>query len=433
MGPWCFIATPTGSGHSGTSSLGGRSFPRAASFPTRPTKMDFRRSTQHSERRRRMLSDEQMLSRGSSESTQATPQRRSPAKKTPSYTEAAHMDQQAHITDFIPRRPSVVALWFFSALTVIAGITAAHCCVDQWSVALGGIDLSVLRFGTDSGSGLAAWFSSMMLVGASLVAVLIYALRRHKSDDYRGRYRIWMWAGICWMAMSIDTVSGLHALLKNIIAQVAGSTVWGDGSILWIGSAVSLIGVVALALTMDMRSCRTAVTSMVLSAVAYAVTIAGHFELVVAVPSVLLTTASAMCGHLFLLASMTLFARHVILDAEGLLPEPPPKKQKKKAANNKSTESKSKKKKAATRTKERSDLESIQPSSNSLASYFDEYEDEDDYAFDEAPRRRKQKPKKQYRVDDSHDDEPVSRPSGRKLSKSERKRQRKEKMRQRGI
>jgi hypothetical protein len=342
------------------------------------------------------------------------------------------MDQQARITDFIPRRPGVVALWFFSALTVITGITAAHCCVDQWSVALGGMDLSALRFGTDSGSGLASWFSSMMLVGASLVAVLIYALRRHKSDDYRGRYRIWMWAGICWMAMSIDTVSGLHALLQNIIAQVAGSTVWGDGSILWIGSAVSLIGVVALALTMDMRSCRIAVASMVLSAIAYAVTIVGHFELVVAVPSVLLTTASAMCGHLFLLASMTLFARHVILDAEGLLPEPPPKKQKKKADNT-SKEPKAKKKKAATRTKERSDLESDQPSSNSLASYFEEYEDEDDYAFDEAPRRRKQKPKKQYRVDDSHEDEPVSRPSGQKLSKSERKRQRKEKMQQRGM
>ena len=32
-----------------------------------------------------------------------------------------------------------------------------------------------------------------MLGSSSLTALLVYVIRRHKMDDYRGRYRLWLW------------------------------------------------------------------------------------------------------------------------------------------------------------------------------------------------------------------------------------------------
>ena len=44
--------------------------------------------------------------------------------------------------------------------------------------------ITALEFGT-KGS-LAGWFSSLVLLAASLVAVVVYTVRRHRMDDYHG-------------------------------------------------------------------------------------------------------------------------------------------------------------------------------------------------------------------------------------------------------
>ena len=78
------------------------------------------------------------------------------------------------------------------------------------------------------------WFSSMTLAMAAMVAVLVYTVRRHRKDDYQGRYRVWLWAAACFMLMSLDETASLHEGFKEMMTLLTGSAIFGDGSIWWI-------------------------------------------------------------------------------------------------------------------------------------------------------------------------------------------------------
>src|SRR5205823_14278964 len=64
-------------------------------------------------------------------------------------------------------------------------------------------DGRIAAFDLDGEGSLGAGFSAALLALSGVTAVLIYTLRRHRLDDYRGRYRLWLWAAMCWFVMSM--------------------------------------------------------------------------------------------------------------------------------------------------------------------------------------------------------------------------------------
>lgn len=231
------------------------------------------------------------------------------------------MDRQPRITDFIPHRYSVIALLFLIGLTAAAGLEALHAWMPE--LASRTADGALAAFDLDGEGGLAAWFSSMTLAAAGLVTLLIYSIRKQRQDDYHGRYRIWLWAALCWMLMSVDEGSSLHEGFAALMVGVTGQTVYGDGAVWWVGPYLLLLGVVGTRLMLDMRGCRGSITSLALAAGCFATAVAAGFNVLRlenADHGVMVEEGCEMLGNLLLLLSMTLHARYVILDAQGLLP-----------------------------------------------------------------------------------------------------------------
>ena len=56
-----------------------------------------------------------------------------------------------------------------------------------------------------------------MLLLASATCLLIYSIRRHRIDDFRGRYRIWLAASAACLVLSANSVAGLHSVLSDVI------------------------------------------------------------------------------------------------------------------------------------------------------------------------------------------------------------------------
>ena len=57
----------------------------------------------------------------------------------------------------------------------------------------------------------------LTLILAGLAAVLVYTVRRYKTDDYRGYYRIWLWAAMCWFrGASLPPTTTMSALPSRI-------------------------------------------------------------------------------------------------------------------------------------------------------------------------------------------------------------------------
>ena len=285
----------------------------------------FRRSGQRDDRRRRLLAEEPSgvfgagLRRGASRSGgDSLPQR-----KSENYGDADFMDAQSRLIDLVPRRLTTFGVLFLAGLSIVAGLEVLY----SWasSPAISGIttDGRIASLDLDGEGSLAVWFSSAVLSLAALVAIIVYTVRRHKTDDYRGYYRIWLWAAICWFMMSVDETASLHEAFKGMMVYVTGTPVLGDGSIWWVVPYFLLLGAVGSRLLVDMRHCRLASGALLAAAGCYALAVVAQLGWILpesGARGVMLEEGAEMVGNLFVLFSMGLYARYVILDAEGLLP-----------------------------------------------------------------------------------------------------------------
>ena len=168
------------------------------------------------------------------------------------------------------------------------------------------------------------WFASLLLLTAGLLAIIIYRVRRHKVDDYRGHYHVWLWAAACWFLMATDAAASLHHGLQQVMISLADTRIAGDGSIWWVVPVVLLVGCIGLRLLVDMYSSRLSSTALIFAAIAYLTALAGFFHVILLqsdISQLLLVQGAVLGGHLLLATSMGLHARYVILDAEGVLPK----------------------------------------------------------------------------------------------------------------
>lgn len=228
------------------------------------------------------------------------------------------MDAQPRITDLIPRKTSTLALFFLAGLLVVVGLEALY----AWMPRLAGMttDGHVAAFDLDSEGSLGAWFSSLVLLASSLTALLVWSLRRHRLDDYHGRYRIWFWAAACWCVMSIDEACSLHEGFKEMMSHLTGTRIYGDGSLWWVMAYGVVLGTVGIRLTLEMRSCRASTAALVLAGICWVVAIVAQVEAIMprtGARGVMVEEGCEMLGDLLLLLSMTVHARYIIRDVQG--------------------------------------------------------------------------------------------------------------------
>lgn len=278
--------------------------------------MFFKRTSQHEERRRRVLNEE---IRGPADASRPAIAPRGASGGE--YGQRSFIKSRAHVVDLVPQRYSALALFFLAMVAVIAGLESLYAWMPK--LAPYTADGHVAAFDLGGEGSLAAWFSSLQLLAASVVAWIIYSIRRHKQDDYHGRYRIWITAAGVWFVMSVDEAASLHEGFAAMMVVVSGTRIAGDGALWWMMPYTAILAYVGLRLVIEMRRARLATASLLLAGGCYAAAVAARFDLgwVESGPvSVMLKEGCEMAGNLWLLMSMVLYAGYVILESQGLLP-----------------------------------------------------------------------------------------------------------------
>jgi hypothetical protein len=267
----------------------------------------------------------------------------------------------------------------------------------------------------------------MLLTTAAALSLVIYSIRRHKLDDFHGRYRLWLWAAGCWMLMSMDESGSLHEGFKELMTQLTGQRIMGDGSIWWVGAYLLILGTVSVRVLLDIRRSKAATAAFVGVGLCFVTAIAAQMQLLMpetGARGVMLEEGCEMVGYVLLVISLSLFARHVILDANGGLPKErsEPREPKTKAAGTvAATTTTAKRDDLATTAKNRTlATPPAAPQAKSLVDDYEELYDEDD------DRARNDRRNRQVRVDG---EESIG--ERRKLSKADRKAMRREKERYR--
>jgi hypothetical protein len=294
-------------------------------------------SSARGDRRRRVLSEE-IKATPTAGKTRGTAHSDT-AEQGPRYEIGASPENHPQCSDFVPRRYRSLFGCFCAGAALITGVLSLSTYAQPWAASLGADSVAALA--TIGTGNLASWFSSITLGLAGALAILIFSLRRHRIDDYRGRYRVWMWAAAGSVLLSIDAVAPLHKIWVAGMTHLTGWTALPDGAAWWlIAAAVALLlfGVRAM---IDLSESRIALTSALLAVACLSAAVATHLAWITwssAATAQLVVAGATMSGHLLILITLLAYARHVILDAQGLLPVKPKRESERpeKSATNKS-------------------------------------------------------------------------------------------------
>jgi hypothetical protein len=275
-----------------------------------------RHSGQRDARRRRLLTDD--LSNADESRCRVWPENAHAAQS--SYGNAEFLDRQWRLLDLVPRRLPILMLLLSAGIAIIAGLEAAY----SWMLGRAAITgATIAALDIDAKGSLACWFISLTLLAAAVASLLVYTVRRHRRDDYQGRYRIWRWTALCWFIVATDQAASLREGLRDIIVAFGVTPRLSDYTILGVAVYVLLLVAIGSRLLLDMRPSRLSIGALIGAAVAYGLALAswlGWLGTDSRTVEVMFRMGAEMAGALMLLTAMTLHARYVLLDAEGRLP-----------------------------------------------------------------------------------------------------------------
>jgi len=276
-------------------------------------------STAHADRRRRVLNDESLCAiaarspKGAAEPSQS-------AGDAPRYSAQANIENHPQVTDFVPRR--------YRTIVLLAGLGVMTAAVAE-TIAYGSASLermlqivSAVEIKSVFSDGLVAWSSAVLLLLIATYARVVYSIRRHRVQDYRGKYRVWRLVVAAAVVLSLNTVVAGHDLAARLAAHFTGWQLLGSNALWWLAPAALLGGWLTVKLIRELAECRTALVAMLLAVTCSAAAGAGSLgwtpAWLAATPD-LLGRSMPLVGLSLLLASCLLYARYLVLDVQGLI------------------------------------------------------------------------------------------------------------------
>jgi hypothetical protein len=247
-----------------------------------------------SDRRRRVLKEE-VLATSNTNAVSRTAGAGS-TNNQPRYSDAAGIENHP---------PTMSAMHFFAMPIAMAS--------GMQSIAA----LDVLSPGS-----LAAWLGAVVMLLACGMCLLTYSIRRHRIDDYRGRYRVWLGAALGCVVVSANSVAGLHQVAADVLGHFSGWTALRGGAVWWLLAAGIPIGWIVFRALLDMRECRVAAALLFFALTSYAASTLAFLGFApIADPRIatLIVGAPLLLGHWLTLAAIVANARFVVLDAQGLV------------------------------------------------------------------------------------------------------------------
>jgi hypothetical protein len=235
------------------------------------------------------------------------------------YSSGANRRNQLKTTDLLPKRWLAFSTVVTCLLSCVGLLNVLAFYAPSMGPYIGEHGLAAFAI---SGKGtLANWFICFLLIAASIASLQIYALRKHRRDDYQGSYRLWSWLAALFLLMSIDCAVDLRTILMSLFESLTHRTM--DGSWLLLAIPIVILAVVSIRCMFEVRASSGAMTTVFLVWMTYSAAVLANTPAVKQqlaqfdVPMifgncVLLATAGLVIAHL-------VYARFVYLHAHGLI------------------------------------------------------------------------------------------------------------------
>ncbi|MCU0708270.1 MAG: hypothetical protein MUF23_08270, partial [Pirellula sp.] len=180
--------------------------------------------------------------------------------RDPGYSQAVRRTCQQRLVQLIPIRPGALALVLTIMWAVWGSLLLAHYLCHVRGNDSGRSGLLILQlFDIRSPHSIANWMTCQLWTLTAIVSWMIFRIRQHKLDDYRAKYRIWIFlAGVALFSSFDAATSALYLLGQSIDGWTRKEIGYG-GWPLVLASYASLIALMALKLSNELKATPMAV------------------------------------------------------------------------------------------------------------------------------------------------------------------------------
>jgi len=202
------------------------------------------------------------------------------AYRDPGYSQAVRRTCQQRMVQLIPVRRGTLSIVLTCMWLLWGSLLAAHYLIHVNVAEATAKNTSFLAkvhtlpvaqlFNLRSPHSIAHWLACLLWLLTALSAWMIFQLRRHKLDDYRARYRIWVVLAIASLFSSFDaSSSGLYLLGLSIDDWTRREIGYG-GWPLVLATFASMIGILGIRLCSELKSAPMSVACWLFGLLAWA-------------------------------------------------------------------------------------------------------------------------------------------------------------------
>jgi len=202
--------------------------------------------------------------------------------RDPGYSQAVRKTCQQRMVQLIPVRRGTLSivltgmwiLWgmlLFSHYWIFARFTEFDLStmkVPENALSFAKLPIAQL-FHLRSSHSIAQWITCQLWMLTAVAAWMIFQLRRHKLDDYRARYRIWVVLAIAALFSSFEASTSGLLLLGLSINSWAQREIGYAGWPLVLATYASIIGVIGIRLCSELKSAPMSVVSWLVGLLAW--------------------------------------------------------------------------------------------------------------------------------------------------------------------
>ncbi len=198
--------------------------------------------------------------------------------RDPGYSQAVRKTCQQRMVQLIPVRRGTLSVVLTCMWLLWGGLLFAHYSIFTQSVqsvttagnAVGFAATPIAQlFHLRSPHSIAQWLNVQLWMLTAVAAWMIFQLRRHKLDDYRARYRIWVVLAIAAAFSSFEASTSGLMLLGISIDGWAKKEIGYAGFPLVLATFASIIGVLGIRLCSELKSAPMSVASWMFGLMAW--------------------------------------------------------------------------------------------------------------------------------------------------------------------
>lgn len=288
------------------------------------------RSGQRDERRRRVLLDEMLTSPETTTTEEDSSTRdRSNSQVSPGkvYSDAASAQQQPPITCVIPKRPWTLLILGLLGAVAVVSVQALY--GQIYLQAADAVRVSLEALNPAARGSLADWLAALLLGLGTFASLMTYAIRRHRLDDYRGRYQVWIWAAAALFVASLESVTRIHSAFDPLANLWMGNSLH-PGAPWSVVVLTFFFGLLLLRMTWEIWRCRLATLCLVVATAGYVTSLAVGLHPVAHEDQPIIVMACSftwLMAHGCLIYAAALYCRYVYLEAQS--PSAPASRKKK--------------------------------------------------------------------------------------------------------